>query len=312
MIEKENKKPDQARAQCESLWDQDKKKKKGEAMDKIPLIIDGVLDIPWAILPSKLDEIMAVLQSKNSGLVFEMVEKNKQSSESQKDINYHVNDDGIAEIIIDGTLSRRMGMIQALSGGTSYSDIQSQVKRAEDDPAIEGLFYDFNSPGGNVDGMFNTADIIFDAKKPSMAFANGLMASAAYIIGSGTNYIVASDRSTEIGSLGVIAVHFDESKKYEKEGVKPTVFSAGKYKKIGNPYESLTKKDSAFIQAKLDYMFTLMTDTVSTHRNISAKNMIEHEVVGGDIFIGEQGINAGLCDEILSRSQAIEKLREMI
>lgn len=28
LIEKENKKPDQARAQCESMWEQDKKKKK--------------------------------------------------------------------------------------------------------------------------------------------------------------------------------------------------------------------------------------------------------------------------------------------
>lgn len=35
LIEKENKKPDQARAQCENMWNEDKKKKKGKADIKL-------------------------------------------------------------------------------------------------------------------------------------------------------------------------------------------------------------------------------------------------------------------------------------
>lgn len=271
--------------------------------------MDNVLNTCWAILPSKLSEIMSVLQSKNDGLILEMAEQNKKSE--PHDMNYTVKD-GIAEIVINGTLSKRMGLIQALSGGTSYANIQSQIKKAEDDPDVGGLFYNISSPGGNVEGMFTTADVVFNTKKPSLAFANGLMASAAYIIGSGADYVVASDRSAETGSLGVISVLFDESKKYETEGIRPTVFAAGQYKKIGNKFEPLSKPDKKYIQSKLDYMFSLMTDTVSTHRNIPVIDLIDNEVVGGDVFIGEQGINAGLIDEILTKEQALQHLKNVV
>ena len=276
--------------------------------NKIPLIMDNVLNTCWAILPAKLSEIMAVLQAKNNDFILEMTEQGKQSK--AQDSNYTV-DDGIAMITINGTLSKRMGLIQALSGGTSYSNIQSQIKRAEDDPAVKGIFLDIDSPGGAVSEMFNTADAIFGLRgtKPSLAFANGLMASAAYIIGSGADCVVASDRSAELFNLGVIAVHFDESKKYEKEGVKPTVFSAGKYKASGNPYKPLNDKDTIHLQSKLDYMHTLAIDTVSKHRNMAADDLIN---LGADIFIGEQAISAGIADEILTREQAMQKLHDVI
>jgi len=272
----------------------------------IPLIMDSVINVPWAILPEKLNEIMTVLQSKNNGLVLEMIEQSDKQTKP-KDRNYIVKD-GIAEITIEGTLSKRMGMIAAISGGTSYTNIQSQINKAEADPAVKGIFYEYDSPGGNVDGMFTTADAIFNATKPSLSFANGLMASAAYIMGSGADYVVASDRSAKIGSLGVVAIHFDKSKMYEKEGIKPTVFSAGTYKAIGNPYEKLTGKDSAHLQGGLDYMYSLAIDTVARNRNVSAAELTS---LGADVFIGEQAINAGMADSIMTRERAIEYLKEM-
>lgn len=274
--------------------------------NKIPLIIDSVINTPWAILQSKLDEIMVVLKSKNDGILLGMAEQNEQSE--PQDVNYRV-EDGIAEITINGVLSKRMNIIQALSGGTSYQVIQNQINKAESDPNVKGIFYSISSPGGNVDGMFNAADAIFNAKKPSLAFADGLMASAAYIMGSGADYVVAFDRSAEIGSLGIVAIHLDKSKKYEKEGIVPTVFSAGKYKALGNPYEKMKDEDAEHLQSKLDYMYSLVIDTVSRHRNISATTLVE---LGADVFIGEQAIMAGFVDEILTKNQAMNRLKEMI
>ena len=276
---------------------------------KIPLLMDSILNTPLAILPSKLSEILAILQAKNDGLVLEMVEQSKQA-ESQ-DMNYSVKD-GIAQIVIQGTLSKRMNLIAAISGGTSYSNIQSQVKRAEDDSDVEGIFYQYDTPGGHVDGLFTTADIIFKGQKPSLTFVDGLCASAGYVLASASGLIVIADRSTETGSLGTVAVHLDQSGKFKKEGVQPTVFASGRYKKIGNPYESLTDSDKKHMQKSLDYMFSLMTDTVSTHRNIPVIDLIDNEVVGGDVFIGEQGINAGLIDEILTKEQALQHLKDVV
>jgi len=288
------------------MAEQDKKER--ATLESIPLIINGVINTAWAILPSKLEEIMAVLQSKNSGAVIEMADKNKQT-EPSKDRNYSVKD-GIAEILIEGTLSKRMGFIQALSGGTSYENIQGQIQKAESDPAVRGIFYEYDSPGGNVIGMFNTADMIFNAKKQSMSFCNGLMASAAYITGSGADYVIASDVSAELANVGVVSVHFDKSKQYEKEGVRPTVISAGKFKAIGNPYERLKDKDLNHLKSKIDYMYSLAVNTVSRNRSVSVEHLVEK--IGAELLIGEQAISAGLADEILTRPQAIERLKEMI
>lgn len=277
-----------------------------ETKQTIPLIMDSVINTCWAILPGKLSEIMAVLQSKNNGIVLEMAEQSKQSE--PQDRNYSVKD-GVVEITIHGTLSKRIGMVQALSGGTSYQAIQNQIRRAESDPDVKGIFYNYDSPGGNVDGLFTTADMIFNTEKPSLSFADGLMASAACIMGSGADYVVASDRSTEIGSLGVVSIHLDKSKKYEKEGIKPTVFSAGRYKADGNSYEPLSDKVAAHFQDKLDYMYTLAIDTVARNRNVSATHLIK---LGADTFIGEQAINAGLVDSIMTKEKAVDYLHDVI
>ena len=278
-------------------------------MDKIPLIMDSVLNAVWAILPSKLSEIMSVLQSKNDGLLLQMVEQSKQSK--PQDMNYSVKD-GIAEIVIQGTLSKRIGLIQAISGGTSYSNIQNQVKRAEGDPNVRGIFYQYDTPGGHVDGVFSTIDVIAKGQKPSLAFVDGLAASAAYMLASASDFIAIADRSTETGSLGTVAVHLDESGKYQKEGIKPTVFASGRYKKIGNPYEPLSNSDKKHMQKSLDYMYSLMVDAISENRNISVKDLIDNDIVGGSVFIGKQSIDAGLVDEILTRELALKKLKDVV
>jgi len=280
------------------------------------LITDAVLNTPWSILPPKLLDILSVLQSKEQR---EKVNDDKlkaevESANEQKSKQYAV-EDGVAIIPIYGILAKRFNIIMAISGGTSYRILAKNIQAALSDGDVKALFLDIESPGGSVDGMTDVTDIIYKARngsKPIMSFADGLMASAAYHVGSAADYIVAANSTTQVGSIGVItAPHMDFSKRYEKESIKVTMFFSGKYKATPNPYTKLSKDDKNYIQSRLDYLYTLFIDAVAKHRNV-APEIVNSDMAEGKIYIGAQALDVGLIDDILSRKQALERLKEMI
>jgi len=285
----------------------------GNKNPKIPLLMDSVLNTPHMILQSKLDEIVNVLQLKDNDVdILKIVAASKDKT-SDDELPLYVVKDGIAEIAIKGTLAKRMGFIAAMSGGTSYEKIRQQINVAENDNAVKGIFLEHDTPGGMVDGAFTASDFIFSMrnKKPVLAFANGLMTSAGYLLGSASKYIIASDRATLVGSIGVVTVHLDKSERFKAQGIKPTIFSSGKYKKTGNEYEPLSKDDKKEIQSRPDYIYTLFVDTIAKNRNVSVETVI-NEMAEGRIFIGQQAIDAGLIDEIADKDHAISILKDVI
>lgn len=283
--------------------------------NSIPLITDAVLNMPWAILPPKLLDILSVLHSKEHGeLLDDEKLEAKVESVNNADKRYTV-EGGIAIIPIYGILSKRFNIISALSGGTSYELLEKDIRAALSDNDVKGLFLDVDSPGGAVDGMVDVTDVVYNArngKKPIMTFANGLMASAAYHIGSAADYIVAANSTTQVGSIGVVmAPHFDYSKKYEKDNIKVTMFYSGKYKMTLSKYKPVSKDDKKYVQDRLDYLYSLFVDTTAKHRG-TTPDVVNSDMAEGKIFIGSQSVDAGLTDEVLNRQGALNKLQDVI
>ena len=283
--------------------------------NSIPLITDAVLNMPWAILPPKLLDILSVLHSKEHGeLLDDEKLEAKVESVNNADKRYTV-EGGIAIIPIYGILSKRFNIISALSGGTSYELLEKDIRAALSDNDVKGLFLDVDSPGGAVDGMVDVTDVVYNArngKKPIMTFANGLMASAAYHIGSAADYIVAANSTTQVGSIGVVmAPHFDYSKKYEKDNIKVTMFYSGKYKMTLSKYKPVSKDDKKYVQDRLDYLYSLFVDTTAKHRG-TTPDVVISDMAEGKIFIGSQSVDAGLTDEVLNRQGALNKLQDVI
>ncbi len=122
------------------------------------------------------------------------------------------------------------------------------------------------------------------------------MASAAYLIGSAADIIIASQTS-QVGSIGVISAHFDRSGFDEKRGVKRALLYSGKYKVMGNDTEPLTDEARAYIQDKLDTYYTLFVDTIARNRGVSAETVVK-DMADGRTFIGSKALDAGLIDVI--------------
>ncbi len=75
---------------------------------------------------------------------------------------------------------------------------------AASNPNIAAIVLQIDSPGGEVSGTQQLADVIKSVQKPVVAFVDGMMASAALWIGSAADEIIASTPQDIIGSIGTM------------------------------------------------------------------------------------------------------------
>lgn len=253
----------------------------------------------WAIVPAHLDTIKSVIADHMAGLD---VKVELPTAKAVGNVNYP----NVAIIPIHGTFTKRSHPFASLSGEVSGESIKSAIDSALNDNAIDAIVLDIESPGGTVDGTMELADYIYSirGKKPIVSYANGLMASALYWIGSSADKIVAFD-TTQVGSIGVVMSHFDYSKAYDTAGVKPTVMHSGKYKAFGNKFEPLTEESKQYIQDNLDAYYTLFVDGVARNRGTTAEEVLS-KMADGRIFIGREAKRAGLIDKVGNMEAAIK------
>lgn len=158
---------------------------------------------------------------------------------------------------------------------TSTMEIQAQLRAAVADPSVDSIVLDIDSPGGAVAGTEELSNAIYKAResKPIIAVANSLAASAAYWIGSAASELYAAPGS-EVGSVGVYAMHIDWSALNEKVGIKPTYISSGKFKTEGNPDEPLSAEARAAIQASVDDAYRGFLRAVARNRGVQPSDVL--------------------------------------
>jgi signal peptide peptidase SppA len=219
--------------------------------------------------------------------------------------------DGVAIIPISGTLSKRTSFFSFFFGGTSTARLQEVFTAAMEDPKVQAVLLSVDSPGGTIDGTEAAARTVFEARgeKPVVAFANGMMASAAYWIGSAADKIVVS-KDAMVGSIGVVTLHTEYSKMDEMEGIHRTVLSSGRFKALGNNAEPLSDEAKKMIQSRLDTYYGIFVEDVARNRGVSAET-VQKEMADGRIFIGQQAVDAGLADQVGGLEKAIDLALEM-
>ena len=164
----------------------------------------------------------------------------------------------IAVVSVIGTLVSRSGYLDAASGLASYADIGDAIGEAMADPSVRGVILDVDSSGGEVGGLFDLVEQIGAIKaasqKPLWAVANEGALSAAYAIASTADRLYVT-RTGEVGSIGVVAVHVDESGADAKAGLAWTFVFAGERKVDGNAHEPLSERARTTIQADVDRLY---------------------------------------------------------
>ncbi|NMC75599.1 MAG: signal peptide peptidase SppA [Geobacteraceae bacterium] len=268
-------------------------------------LIDLVQDVVWAIHPAKLDEINAFIELRLNGKAAideEAEEAVSGKSGNRADSAYEVRD-GVAVIPVYGMLMKRANIFTRFSGGTSYQLLRRDIGMALEDPAVKGIVLDVDSPGGTVDGVFELADFIRESRgrKPIVAVADGMMASAAYLLASAADKVLLG-QAAQAGSIGVAATHYDFSERDRQAGIKRTEIFAGRYKRMGTDAEPLSDEAKAYLQSRVDYYYTLFVEAVARSRGITPEEALL--MADGRIFIGRQALDVGLADDIGTMGQA--------
>ena len=201
-----------------------------------------------------------------------------------------------------------MNLLMQISGGASTQLIERDFKAALNDPSVQKIILNIDSPGGTVDGTFELANYIYEnrGKKPIIAYTDGMMCSAAYAIGSAADKVFISGDTTTVGSIGVVAAHEDISKMEEKLGVKTTEIYAGKYKRIASQYQPLSAEGFASIKERVDYLYAVFVNEIAKFRGVSAEEVIQKmSTDAAPLFMGKQAIEAGLVDGVATLDRLI-------
>lgn len=274
-------------------------------------VID-VLDSPWAIIPEKLAEIREIYATHLRG---EKIDIAAVEARIGKPLNnghegYSVSG-GTAIIPIDGVISKKMNLFTQISGGASTQLIQQDLAEAMDDPEVHSILLAIDSPGGTVDGTQALADQVFAArgKKPIVALADGMMASAAYWIGSAADEVYTSGDTTAVGSIGVVAQHTDYSQREHAAGIKVTEIAAGKYKRIVSDHEPLSVEGRASIQEKVDHLYSVFVENVARHRGVDPEK-VAGKMADGKLFLGKQAVKVGLVDGVSTQAAIVARLNQ--
>ena len=216
----------------------------------------------------------------------------------------------VAVIPIHGTLVRRTSGIEAESGLASYTGIAAQLDAALASPEIAAILLDIDSPGGESGGVFDLADRIRAASevKPVWAVANDMAFSAAYALASAAARLFVA-RTGGVGSIGVIAMHVDQSVKDAHDGVRYTAVFAGERKNDLNPHEPISNEAHAVLKAEVDRIYDLFVETVARHRGLDADAVRATEA---GLFFGPDAVATGLADAVGSLDDALTQLTQSL
>jgi ClpP class serine protease len=226
--------------------------------------------------------------------------------------------EGVAVIPIEGTLVHKLGTMRPFCGMTGYDGIEACFFQAAADPQVRRIVLHINSPGGEVDGCFDLVDAIHayrteETAKPVIAILDEMAYSAAYAIASAAE-VITVPRTGGVGSVGVVAMHVDMSRRLDAEGITVTLVHAGAHKVDGRPEMPLSDDARARLQAEVDATAGLFHRTVARNRGHAVSGITADAVKALEArsFMGLTGeaVSSGLADLILSPADAMARVIE--
>ena len=280
------------------------------------LLVAEYLATPWALMPERLNAVTAVIarwsgDARASDEVMRNIAADRNARDARRQSSVSNSGGGIAVLPLYGIVTQRGNMVNDVSGpGTaSTQQFSNMLRAALQDETASQILIDIDSPGGSVYGVAELADEIVSAraKKPVVAIANSLAASAAYWIGCSASEFYVTPGG-EVGSIGVWQAHQDYSKAMDEAGVKTTLISAGKFKVEGNPYAPLDEEAHGFMQSRVDDYYAAFTKAVAKGRGVPI-SQVRDGMGQGRVLGADAALASSMVDGIATFDDVVKKMR---
>lgn len=259
-------------------------------------VLEAVTLQPWVMEPIKYRALVDIVMAHAEGCLIDreaLAAYRAESKPAQSMVEYYP---GLAVVNINGAMVRRGNMLSEMSGATSYAQIQKAFNEAMASEA-DRVVLNFDSPGGEVMGIEETADLIYNAKQNTdkylTAYTSGNMTSGAQWLASQCDETLCSSDAI-LGSVGVISTIADNSGQLEKAGIKLHVLRTGMNKGVG--VGEVTEEQLAQYIAIRDAAFSTFVSAMQRGRQMQ----MSHDVLSGRIYRGDAAVAAGLADGTMS------------
>lgn len=216
--------------------------------------------------------------------------------------------DGVAVIPVAGPMFRYANLFTDISGATSYERLAADLGTVMADPDIAQVIFDINSPGGEVDGVADLAEMIYEYRgvKSMTGFISHLGTSAAYWLASATNRVIVS-KTAMAGGVGAVLSLTDTSGRDAEEGIQRMEFvSSFATDKRLNPFSDdreAAENAATKLQALVDTLGDIFVEMVAANRNMSPEAI---RATKGGILIGNTAVEVGLADGVGTLEGLIE------
>jgi capsid assembly protease len=270
-------------------------------------VIRAFYGTEWAILPAKLEQISELLELRAQGVTFTPDQIKERVGMFDTPTNRTQGQ--IAVLNLFGTISQRMNAMSQFSGGTSTEMFAAAFQDAVNDPNVSAIVINIDSPGGSVPGVPELADMIYQArgKKRIVSVVNPMMASAALWIGTAAGEVVAIPSASDVGSIGVLTIHTDQTKADAEAGLTRTIIKSNEFKAEGNPYEPLSDSAKTFIAQRIMKIHEEFVSAVAKFRGVTTAK-VEADFGNGRTLRAKEALQVGLIDRIATLEEVLAEL----
>lgn len=207
-------------------------------------------------------------------------------------------------------LAGTIGMGSTLRPGLNLSELAGAIERAFSIKRAKAVALQINSPGGSpVQSVliYKRIRALAEEKEiPVYVFAEDVAASGGYLLSLAGDEIFA-DKSSVIGSIGVISAGFGFDKLIEKYGVDRRIYTSGRSKSILDPFLPEKADDVVKLRKIQEEIHNNFIELVKSRRD-GRIDLAEDALFSGEFWSGEKAVELGLIDGIADMRS---KMREI-
>lgn len=184
-----------------------------------------------------------------------------------------------------------------LTNSITPSGVQEKIDQIINNDEIKGVILRINSPGGSAlaSNIINSKIQNLKLKKPVYVSIGDVAASGGYYIASAGDKIFA-DKESITGSIGVVSLIPNFQKTLKKLDVNVETIQKGEYADLYSLTQDFTEKDRQKIYDSSVRVYDEFVNVVAKGRGKTSEYI--NTIGQGKVWLGEEGKNIGLVDEI--------------
>jgi signal peptide peptidase sppA, 36K type len=186
-------------------------------------------------------------------------------------------------------------------------ELANIIRLANASEKISGVVLYANTPGGDIQAVFQLQDAITHMTKPIVTLTDGYLCSCGIWVASYTEHIFALNEMNVIGSVGVMYTIYDYSAQDEKYGIKSTTVYPPESKWKNLPERDITKTepdDTLLIRERLSPLAVQFQNVIK--ENIPDLDLSVEGIIEGRDFYAKDALQYHFIDGIMNLDDVVE------